>query len=87
MDHKKCCHIRLWITVIIAAGLLTIGAGSYRDLSAYNEETYKGLKIFSDVLEMIEKNYLTPNEQRLWSYIDDRDIVDSEQASQIFPEM
>ncbi|MBU3949377.1 MAG: S41 family peptidase [Proteobacteria bacterium] len=60
MDHKKCCHIRLWITVIIAAGLLTIGAGSYRDLSAYNEETYKGLKIFSDVLEMIEKNYVDP---------------------------
>lgn len=36
---------------------------------------------------MLEKNYLTPNEQRLWEYIDDKDIVDSELASQIFPEM
>lgn len=58
MDRKKYCHIRLWITVIIAAGFLTIGAGFYRDLSASNEETYKGLKIFSDVLEIIEKDYV-----------------------------
>lgn len=58
MDRKKYCHIRLWITVIIVAGFLTIGAGFYRDLSASNEETYKGLKIFSDVLEIIEKDYV-----------------------------
>jgi predicted transcriptional regulator of viral defense system len=36
---------------------------------------------------MLEKNYLTPNEQRLWEYIKDKDIVDSELAGQIFPDM
>lgn len=60
MKRKKYCHIRLWIALIITAGFLTIGAGFYRDLSANNEETYKGLKIFSDVLEIIENDYVDP---------------------------
>ncbi|MGB5157731.1 S41 family peptidase [Desulfobacterium sp. N47] len=60
MDRKKYCHIRLWITVIIAAGFLTIGTGFSRDLSASNEETYRGLKIFSDVLQIIENDYVDP---------------------------
>lgn len=58
MGHKKNSHIRLWVMVIIAAGFLTIGTGFYRNLSANNEETYKGLKIFSDVLEIIENDYV-----------------------------
>ncbi len=58
MDQKKYRHIRLWIAVIIAAVFLTIGAGFSRDLSANNEETYKGLKIFSDVLQIIENDYV-----------------------------
>ncbi|MBU1054712.1 MAG: S41 family peptidase [Proteobacteria bacterium] len=58
MGQKKNNHIRLWVMVIIAVGFLTIGAGFYRNLSANNEETYKGLKIFSDVLEIIENDYV-----------------------------
>ncbi len=60
MNQKKNRHIKLWITVIIAAAFLTAGAGFYRDLSASGEETYKGLKIFSDVIEIIENNYVDP---------------------------
>jgi predicted transcriptional regulator of viral defense system len=36
---------------------------------------------------MVEKNYITPSEQMLWNYIEDKDIADSELASMIFPDM
>ncbi|MBU1181332.1 MAG: S41 family peptidase [Proteobacteria bacterium] len=67
MNQKKNRHIKLWITVIIAAAFLTAGAGFYRDLSASGEETYKGLKIFSDVIEIIENNYVDP--------VDTKDLI------------
>ena len=54
-DYKQ---VRLWVAVAMSVALWTIGAGFYRDLSAGNEETYKGLKLFSDVIELIEKNYV-----------------------------
>ncbi|MEK6193131.1 MAG: PDZ domain-containing protein, partial [Deltaproteobacteria bacterium] len=38
----------------------TIGTGFYHKLSADNAETYKGLKVFSDVIELIQKNYVDP---------------------------
>ncbi len=60
MTIKKNRHIKLWLVVIIAIVFWTIGAGSYRKLSANNEETYKGLKLFSDVIELVEKNYVDP---------------------------
>jgi carboxyl-terminal processing protease len=45
------------------AGLIVIGAamfgpGVYRGLSDNRESTYQGLKIFSDVIELVEKNYV-----------------------------
>ena len=36
---------------------------------------------------MIRKNYLTPNEQRLWRHIEGKAIVDSELVSMVFPDM
>jgi carboxyl-terminal processing protease len=53
-------RIKLWATVAVAVGFWTIGAGFFRDLSATTDETYKGLKLFSDVIELIEKNYVEP---------------------------
>ena len=53
-------YIKLWLVVVIAIIFWTIGAGSYRNLSAGSEETYKGLKLFSDVIELVEKNYVDP---------------------------
>ncbi len=41
----------------VAALFFTIGSGFYRNISA-DQETYKGLKLFSDVIELIEKNYV-----------------------------
>ena len=34
---------------------IVLGHGFYRDLSANNEETYKGLKLFSDVIDWFRK--------------------------------
>jgi len=53
-------YIKLWLVVVIAIIFWTIGAGFYRNLSAGSEETYKGLKLFSDVIELVEKNYVDP---------------------------
>ncbi len=53
-------YVRLW-TVMVAAILLgTVGSGFYRTFAAGNEATYRGLKIFSDVIELVEKNYVDP---------------------------
>ena len=54
--------IRLLAAAAITIALATIGAGFYRDLAAYSDETYKGLKLFSEVIELVEKNYVDPVE-------------------------
>lgn len=53
-------QIKLWVTMAVAVGFWTVGTGFFRDLSATTDETYKGLKLFSDVIELIEKNYVEP---------------------------
>jgi len=58
MITEKKRHIRLWVAVAITVIFLTMGTGFYGDLEAKSEETYKSLKVFSDVLEIIEKNYV-----------------------------
>ena len=58
MIKEKIKHIRLWLAVAITVVFLTMGTGFYGDLEAKSEETYKSLKVFSDVLEIIEKNYV-----------------------------
>ncbi len=58
MMNKEKQHIRLWVLLAVAVFFWTIGAGFYRDLSAGSEETYKGLKLFSDVIEMVERMYV-----------------------------
>ena len=60
MTIKNKRYIKLWLVVVIAIIFWTIGTGFYRNLSAGSEETYKGLKLFSDVIELIEKNYVDP---------------------------
>jgi len=58
MRTKKTRNTQLWLAMVIAVLFLTVGTGFYRDLLADVEETYKGLKIFSDVIELVEKNYV-----------------------------
>ena len=64
MNLKKYRHIKLWLVVAISIVFWTLGTGYYGDLSADNKETYEGLKIFSDVIELIEKNYVEEVESR-----------------------
>jgi carboxyl-terminal processing protease len=58
MTTKRNRHIKLWLAVIASVIFWTIGTGYDRQLSADNEETYKGLKLFTEVIELIQKNYV-----------------------------
>jgi carboxyl-terminal processing protease len=60
MNKKKNGNIKLWLAIVVAAVFFTMGTGFHRDLSADVEETYKGLKIFTDVIDLVEKNYVDP---------------------------
>ncbi|NNG00588.1 MAG: S41 family peptidase [Desulfobacteraceae bacterium] len=57
-------YLKLCLAILLAAMVWTVGPGFYRDLFADNEETYKGLKIFSDVIEIIERNYVDEVESK-----------------------
>ena len=52
--------IRLWLPVIAFALVLIVGAGFYSAPMAGDEKTYQSLKLFSEVLEEIEANYVDP---------------------------
>ncbi len=58
MTGKKTRHLKLWVAMLLVSATLILGHGFYRDLSANTEETYKGLKLFSDVIELVQKNYV-----------------------------
>jgi len=60
MNLKKKQHIKLWLVLLIAVIFWTVGSGFYRNLSADGAETYKGLKLFSDVIGLVENNYVDP---------------------------
>ena len=58
MTSKKTRHVKLWLLMVIAVVFWTVGNGFYRDLSAKSEEAYEELKVFSDVIELIEREYV-----------------------------
>ena len=58
MTASKTRHLKMWVAMVLVSAALVLGHGFYRDLSANNEETYKGLKLFSDVIELVQKNYV-----------------------------
>ena len=58
MPQKKHRNIKIWLTMAFVVVFWTIGTGSYHSLSADNDQTYEWLKLFSDVLELVEKNYV-----------------------------
>ncbi|MGD8834242.1 MAG: S41 family peptidase [Desulfobacteraceae bacterium] len=43
---------------ILALAIAILGPGVYRGISDNREDTYQGLKVFSDVIELVEKNYV-----------------------------
>jgi len=58
MRSNKTRHVKLWLLMVMAVVFWTIGTGFYRDLSAKSEEAYEELKVFSDVIELIEREYV-----------------------------
>lgn len=58
MTARKTRHLKMWVAMVLVSAALVLGHGFYRDLSANNEETYKGLKLFSDVIELVQRNYV-----------------------------
>ena len=58
MAANKTRYVKLCVAMVLVVAMLILGHGFYRDLSANNEETYKGLKLFSDVIELVQKNYV-----------------------------
>ena len=58
MIRNKNSQVKVWLLMVTAVVLWTIGTGFFQDLSATSEETYEGLKTFSDVIELIEKEYV-----------------------------
>ena len=58
MKSMRTRPVKLWLMMVIAVVLWTIGNGFYGDLSAKSEEAYEELKVFSDVIELIEREYV-----------------------------
>ena len=58
MNLNKKPQVKIWLLMLTAVIMWTIGTGFFQNLSATSEETYEGLKTFSDVIELIEKEYV-----------------------------
>ena len=58
MILNKNPQVKLWLLMVAAVILWTVGTGFFQNLSATSEETYEGLKTFSDVIGLIEKEYV-----------------------------
>jgi carboxyl-terminal processing protease len=54
---QKKTNVKIWIVMVVLI-LWSMGTGLKSNISAGSSETYKGLKLFSDVIELIEKNYV-----------------------------
>ncbi len=64
MTGDRYSRTKLWLVLVVTIVFSTAGAGFYHKLSADSDETYKGLKVFSDVIEIIQKNYVDPVEPK-----------------------
>lgn len=60
MSRKQRNSVNIWLVVLITALVTTVSNGFYHKLSASDDSAYKGLKIFADVLDLVEKNYVDP---------------------------
>jgi carboxyl-terminal processing protease len=64
MTGNRYGRTKLWLVLVVTIVFSTAGAGFYHRLSADSDETYKGLKLFSDIIEIIQKNYVDPVEPK-----------------------
>jgi carboxyl-terminal processing protease len=59
MSHKTKRFFRGWVAIGIGVGLW-VGGGLSPGLCAPSEDAYKNLRMLSDVIDIIEKNYVDP---------------------------
>lgn len=64
MSLLKDRETKIFLAVVLAILLLLAGAGFQQELSAGSRETYEGLKLFSEVIELVEKNYIDQVESK-----------------------
>lgn len=67
MTRGKKRQVKLWAIMVAAVVVFTLGTGFWGNLSADSQQTYKGLKLFTDVIELIQKNYVDP--------VDTKDLI------------
>ena len=67
MSIKIRQHVYPVFLVVVIAILFILGGGYDDKLQASTDDTYKSLKIFSDVIEQLENNYVEP--------VDTKDLV------------
>jgi carboxyl-terminal processing protease len=58
MITKNNRQVRLWLLMVVAVVIWTLGTGFMRNLSADNEALYESLKTFSDVIELVQREYV-----------------------------
>ncbi|MEJ2660968.1 MAG: S41 family peptidase [Desulfobacteraceae bacterium] len=56
--------LRLTLFGLFTVALAIVGPGVYRGLTDNREDTYEGLKVFSDVIDLVEKTYVDPVEPK-----------------------
>jgi carboxyl-terminal processing protease len=50
--------VKVWVIMVLAVVVWMIGSGFERADSAGKEDLYEGLKLFSDVIELVQKEYV-----------------------------
>lgn len=60
MTKSRYTKTAIWCALVLSAVLYVTGSGFYKRLSASTDDTYKELKVFTDVLDIVEKNYVDP---------------------------
>ncbi|NOY67920.1 MAG: S41 family peptidase [Deltaproteobacteria bacterium] len=64
MNHRKTTKLRKALfTFVLVMITVMLASSVYGDFAA-QDDTYKGLKLFSDVLEEVQKNYVEPVETK-----------------------
>jgi len=58
MTRKKNRQVRLWLLMVVAVVIWTLGTGFMRSIAADDEALYESLKIFSDVIELVQREYV-----------------------------
>ncbi|MDL2329955.1 S41 family peptidase [Desulfosarcina sp. OttesenSCG-928-A07] len=58
MTAKTTRRMKLWVTMVGVSVVLILGHGFYRTLSANSEPFYKGVKLLTDTIEFVQKNFV-----------------------------